>query len=503
MAGVMIAAPGSGSGKTMVTCGLLSLLGRKGWNPAGFKCGPDYIDGLFHRNVLGVESGNLDSFFETPEHMLRKYSAREKEHFVVVEGVMGFFDGLGGVSTGGSSYEVARILDLPVILVVDAKGASLSLAALVKGFMEYVPMLEERGGTVLEDSPGERAEQVKGGRNIAGVLFNRMPPMMYGKIKALVEDQLHVPVIGYVPELDFLRVGSRHLGLILPDEIEGLKGQMGQLADCMERTVDLHLLAEISGYGDAGAGEERCARGENSGGKSLGGKNSREKNSREKISVPARRGFTLGVALDEAFCFYYRDNLDALEQAGASLRYFSPIHDRGLPEDVDGLLFGGGYPENHAARLSDNVAMRRSVSGAAGEGMPILGECGGYLYLLDVLESSGGQDYPMAGVFPGRAFRGKSKGRFGYITLFPNGELPYASPGMEIKGHEFHYWNCEVEERDYCMTARKPVGERAWPCMRRKGNVMAGFPHLYYPSCPEFVKRFADRCIAFGKEGNP
>lgn len=476
MAGIMIAAPGSGSGKTMVTCGLMTLLGRKGWQPGGFKCGPDYIDGLFHRKVLGVESGNLDSFFETPVHMREKFCAGEKEHFMVVEGVMGLFDGLGGISARSSSYEVARILDLPVLLVVDAKGASLSLAAQIKGFMEYTP----------PDGWGVNGQK-RG--NIAGVLFNRMSPMIYGKVKALVEAQLHVPVVGYVPELDFLKIGSRHLGLILPDEISGLREQMEQLADCMDETVDLALLADISGYRNG-------ARGKLSAGKELPA-------AQEKPSVMTRsRRFTLGVALDEAFCFYYRDNLDAMEQAGARLLYFSPIHDREVPKEADGLLFGGGYPENHARRLSENVTMRRFVSEAAGKGMPILGECGGYLYLLDVLESAGGQDYPMAGVLKGRAYKGKSKGRFGYITLFPKAEFPYGFPGMEIKGHEFHYWNCEVEEGDCIMTARKPVGDRTWPCMRLNKNVMAGFPHLYYPSCPELLKRFGDRCIAFGKDGN-
>lgn len=489
MPGVMIAAPGSGSGKTMVTCGLMALLGRKGWNPAGFKCGPDYIDGLFHRKVLGVESGNLDSFFETPKHMKRKYLDVEKEHFVVVEGVMGLFDGLGGISSKSSSYEVARILGLPVLLVVNARGASLSLAAQIQGFMEYVPPDREKEGNEIQ-------------RNVAGVLFNRMSPMVYDQVKELVESQLQVPVAGYIPELDFLQVGSRHLGLVLPDEIQGLREQIEQLADCMEKTVDLKCLAEIAGSTGPGGGEQRKDALKDPE-KKHGGKISREKISREKTSQHSRAGFTLGVALDEAFCFYYRDNLEAMEEAGARLQYFSPIHDRELPQGVDGLLFGGGYPENHADLLSGNVTMRRAVCEAAEQGMPILGECGGYLYLLEVLQSAGGEDYPMAGVFPGRACRGRSRGRFGYITLFPQKELPFVSSGMEIRGHEFHYWSCETKEEDCSMIARKPVGERTWPCMRSRANVMAGFPHLYYPSCPELVKRFADKCIAYGKEEKP
>ena len=245
MAGVMIAAPKSGSGKTMITCGLLKLLNRRGWNPAPFKCGPDYIDGLFHNQVLGLESGNLDSFFEEPDHMREKISHITPGCFVVAEGVMGYFDGLGGISVKASSWEISQILELPVILVVDAKGASLSLAAQVKGFLEYVP--RDEGG-----------KEIKCVSRIGGVLFNRISPMIYGRIKALVEEQLHVPVIGYVPELGFLQVGSRHLGLVLPDEIDGLKEQMERLADCMENTVDLDVLAMVCGgkekMGQSGSG---------------------------------------------------------------------------------------------------------------------------------------------------------------------------------------------------------------------------------------------------------
>lgn len=472
MAGIMIAAPRSGSGKTMVTCGLLVLLERKGFRPAAFKCGPDYIDGLFHRKVLGVESGNLDSFFEEPEHMREKISQAGKDRFVVVEGVMGYFDGLGGVSVKSSSWEVAQILSLPVILVIDAKGASLSLLAQIQGFLEYIPR-------------DENGEKITGKNRIAGILLNRVSPMIYGRIKALAEEQFGIPVVGYVPELDFLKVGSRHLGLILPDEIDGLKAQMEQLADCMEQTIDLETLAAVGGYEMAQTGTAAISM-------PYGAEGDR--------SVSSNARFTLGVAMDEAFCFYYRDNLDAMEQAGARLVYFSPLHDPEIPKDADGLLFGGGYPENYAKELSGRAMMRRSISDAARRGMPILGECGGYLYLLDLLQGTDKTDYAMAGVLSGRGFRSAKKGRFGYITLCADETLPYLPSGMEIRGHEFHYWDCECRGEEYRMTARKPVGGRSWPCMRVSGRVMAGFPHLYYPSCPEFVSRFAEHCISFGKE---
>ena len=458
MAGVMIAAPGSGSGKTMVTCALLTLLKRKGWNPAAFKCGPDYIDGLFHRRVLGVDSGNLDSFFETKTAMTGKVSRVIREHFLVVEGVMGYFDGLGGTSVAGSSCEIADILGLPVILVVDAKGASLSLCALIKGFLEY----------------GACANHIQ------GVFFNRMSPGMYKVMKELVEEQLRVPVIGYLPELEFLKVGSRHLGLVLPGEIDGLKEQMEKLADRMDEGLDWEQLCQVA----AALGSP----GEEKGVKPMG------------HVQKARPSFRLGIAMDEAFCFYYRDNLEALEQAGAKLVCFSPVHDRQLPEGVDGLILGGGYPENYGEALASNASMRRSVAAAAAAGMPILAECGGYLYLLDSLEGADGRDYPMAGVFCGHGFYAGKTGRFGYITAEAEEELPFLDKGHRVKGHEFHYWDCRCGEEKFRMRAVKPRGNRSWPCMRTANRVMAGFPHLYYPSGPELVQRFVAQCMTYRKE---
>lgn len=499
MAGVMIAAPGSGSGKTMVTCGLLTLLKRKGYNPAAFKCGPDYIDGLFHRRVLGVENGNLDSFFETGTHMRQKLSRSMEHHFVVAEGVMGYFDGLGGVSVQGSSFEIGSILELPAILVVDGRGASLSLMALIQGFLEYDMMAEtdsekkahKAHGGICGNS-GCRGNSDKE-NNIKGIFFNRMSPMIYNRLKPMVEERFQIPVIGYLPELKFLQVGSRHLGLVLPDEVDGIREQLEQLADRMDDNLEWEPLLRIAA--DAGGCDravlvraEACFVG-----KPWNGPRTESKTG----TVPH---FRLGIARDEAFCFYYEDNLRAMEQAGAELVYFSPLHQKELPEGLDGLILGGGYPENHGEALAANRTMRDSVAAAAASGMPILAECGGYLYLLDSLEGDGGKEYPMAGVLRGHGYRAGKTGRFGYITLRPNRSLPFLQEGAEIKGHEFHYWDCRCGEDEFCMRAVKPNGGRYWPCMRTAKRVMAGFPHLYYPSCPELVQRFAGQCVEYGKE---
>lgn len=458
MAGFMITAASSGSGKTMITCGILELFKRKGLNPLACKCGPDYIDGLFHKQVLELEGMNLDSYFEAPEELRDKYSRLSKGHLPVVEGVMGYFDGLGGSTTRASSWEVAHILDLPAVLVVDARGASVSLAALIKGFLEFErPM----------------------GSQIKAVIFNRMSPMLYPRIRELVERETGIRAAGFVPELDFLKVGSRHLGLVLPEEIAGLREQMNRLGKCLEETIDWEFLAELGAEK-----EERDAL--------------EEENT--EASCTAAFSFRLGIAMDEAFCFYYQDNLRLLERLGGELVYFSPIHDRSLPEQLDGLILGGGYPELYCEALSLNESMREAVKKAAEGGLPVLGECGGYLYLLEELEAEDGRIWPMTGVLKGKGYKKGKNSRFGYIGVEAEKDSLYLKPGEQIRGHEFHYWDCEVLEEEWVMRAKKPVGNRSWPCIRIKNQVMAGFPHLFYPSCPAFAVRFAKACVRYKRK---
>lgn len=458
MAGFMITAASSGSGKTMITCGILELFKRKGLNPLACKCGPDYIDGLFHKQVLELEGMNLDSYFEAPEELRDKYSRLSKGHLPVVEGVMGYFDGLGGSTTRASSWEVAHILDLPAVLVVDARGASVSLAAVIKGFLEFErPM----------------------GSQIKAVIFNRMSPMLYPRIRELVERETGIRAAGFVPELDFLKVGSRHLGLVLPEEIAGLREQMNRLGKCLEETIDWEFLEELGAEK-----EERDAL--------------EEENT--EASCTAAFSFRLGIAMDEAFCFYYQDNLRLLERLGGELVYFSPIHDRSLPEQLDGLILGGGYPELYCEALSLNESMRESVKKAAEGSLPVLGECGGYLYLLEELEAEDGRIWPMTGVLKGKGYKKGKNSRFGYIGVEAEKDSLYLKPGEQIRGHEFHYWDCEVLEEEWVMRAKKPVGNRSWPCMRIKNQVMAGFPHLFYPSCPAFAVRFAKACVRYKRK---
>ncbi len=478
---LLIAAPKSGSGKTILTCGLLELLKRKGIPTASFKCGPDYIDPLFHKRIIGVESRNLDSFFETPEGLKRVFfdSCRGKEEgLALLEGVMGYFDGLAGILPDASTYEIADILDIPVILAVDARGASLSLAALIKGFLEYCPL----GGTY-----GCRENS-----HIKGVILNRVSPSIYPGLKKTLEKELGIKVAGYIPNLDFLHIESRHLGLILPHEIADLQEQIRKLSDVLEKSLDLEIIFKIAGEGEKES---------EAGGFKESGRGS------EKPPV----SFRLGVAKDEAFCFYYHENLKAMEKAGARLIEFSPLHHKELPGDLDGLLIGGGYPELYAGELAKNESMKASIYEASQKGMPIHGECGGYLYLLEYLESPEGVPYPMTGIFKGIGKKGRGLGNFGYITLTAKEDTPFFSKGTKIRGHEFHYWqtaamengqgtsrNCRSKTQ---MEAEKPVSSKSWQAMEQKENTLAGFPHFYYPSCPEFTENFAAACLKFQLAG--
>ena len=492
----MIAAPHSGSGKTSLTCGLLRLLQRRGLDIASFKCGPDYIDPMFHRRVLGINSINLDTYF-TGEAGTRSLFVKHAagRDVAVVEGVMGFFDGLAGTETTASSYDLARVTDTPVILVVDTKGMSRSVVPLIKGFLEYVP-----------ESSAEQCRPL-----IHGVILNRMSGMLYPKIKALIEKELPVRVLGYVPVTDKAGFGSRHLGLMQADEIADFQAKIDSLADVLSETLDIEGVLELAGEAQP-LDKETCSR------LSVCG----EKKPTASEGSDIRPRCRIGVARDEAFTFYYADNLALLEEYGAEIVPFSPLRDKMLP-DVDGLLFGGGYPELHTQELEANVTMRAAIKAAAEAGMPILAECGGFMYLQEGLRLKDGKTYKMCGAIPGETAMTEKLVRFGYMELTaapaesrvgreaageeargvgreaageePRSACPYLPLGEKIRGHEFHYFD-STHNGDSCV-AEKPVTGRSWPAVVCRGNLMAGFPHLYYASDPAFARRFVEACCQF------
>ncbi|WP_249302848.1 cobyrinate a,c-diamide synthase [Qiania dongpingensis] len=450
---ILLAAASSGSGKTLLTCGLLEAWKQKGVRLASFKCGPDYIDPMFHRSVLDMESRNLDSFFTEKETLrfLLERGAGEAD-LSVIEGVMGYFDGLGGMSAKASTYEVAALTETPVVLIVNCRGMSLSAVPLIKGFLDY-----------------EKQKQIR------GIVLNQVSPMIYEKMKALIEAELPVKVYGYVPRLSECFLESRHLGLKRPDEIEDLKEKLSGLAEVISETVDLAGL-----YALGETAPPLCSK-------------------KPDLNRFASGGTVrIAVARDEAFNFYYADNLQLLEDMGAELLPFSPLRDETLPDETDGMLLGGGYPELYAGALSENTAMLSEIKNVLDGGLPCLAECGGFLYLHETLEDGEGKVWPMAGVIKGHAYRTPGLSRFGYVTLTAKEDTIAGRAGERFPAHEFHYWDSTCNGDSFL--AEKPAGKRKWECMVNQGSLLAGFPHFYYYGNLESAGSFLKSCREFQRK---
>ena len=448
---ILIGAPASGGGKTTFTCGLLQALVHRGLQPAACKCGPDYIDPMFHSEVIGAYSRNLDLFF-SEEEQVRQLVADSAAHsgVVVIEGVMGYYDGIA-VSDQASAWDVARATETPAVLVIDGRGRARSIAAEVAGFARF------------------RADS-----RVAGVVLNRVSDMLYPRLKELVENETGVRVYGCLPKLDDCSLESRHLGLVTASEVADLRAKLDKLAAVMEGTVDIDGLLELADSApDLGDGNWQ--------------------------GVPAGKPATpprIAVAHDDAFCFYYADALRLLEHLGAELVEFSPLADERLPQGVAGLYLGGGYPELHALELNANASMRASIARLIRAGLPTIAECGGFMYLHDILEDDKGNTYPQVGVVNGASFKTNKLGRFGYITMTASQGGMLAEEGDQLRAHEFHYW--DSENPGVAFSAAKPQSTRTWKCGMSTPTMYAGYPHLYLPGNPKAAERFVEACIAYG-----
>lgn len=434
---VMIAAAKSGSGKTLITCGLLSYLKNSGHSVKSYKCGPDYIDPMFHRQVLGISGSNLDSYFAEDEK-LRQVIGTAREDVAVLEGVMGIYDGLGGTEIKGSCYDVARATTTPVVLIIDAYGSGRTIISVIKG--------------ILEDD----SENL-----IRGIILNRITKNFYDTIRATVEQMLvetgrDICLLGYVEKIKDVSIESRHLGLKQPWEIQDINSQLETVGQALAQTLDMDKLWNII-----------------SGAQSIDSIVSDEEN--------IHTGLKLAVARDEAFCFYYEDNLQLFRDKGIEIVEFSPLRDERLPEGVHGLLLGGGYPELFLDELSSNETMKKSIADAITGGMPSLAECGGFMYLHKRIYD-GETAYSMVGLVDGECRKLDRMSRFGYLEL----------SGKEwisgIKCHEFHYY--DSSSNGEAAVATKPVTHREWKCMHIDEKNVWGFPHLYYPSKEEFINKF-------------
>lgn len=435
----LLAAPRSGSGKTTMTCALLMALKRRGCAPCAFKSGPDYIDPMFHRAVLGVESRNLDLFFSAPETVRTLYAKGAAGHGAAVcEGAMGFYDGLGGVSDRASAWHLADTLDLPVLLVVEPKGQSLTLAAELNGLKNF-------------RTPS----------HIAGILLNNCTARMHALLAPMLEKETSLPVLGFLPKLPEAVIGSRHLGLYTAAEVENLQQKLALLADAAEEHIDWPRLLAL-------CEKEPPAL-------------------PEKAPQPSAR-VRIAVAQDEAFCFTYAETLEAFRDAGAEVVFFSPLRDTALPENIGGLYLPGGYPELHARELSENTSLLREIKQKIEFGLPTAAECGGFLYLGQSLTDAEGQSWPMAGVLPGEAKDAGRLVRFGYAALSADSDSMLFRAGESFPIHEFHHWDSTANGT--ALAAKKPVGGAEWRCGFVNEHFYAGFPHLYWAGTP-LPQRFA------------
>ena len=469
---ILIGGTNSGCGKTSVACAVLRALQMQGLRVSSFKCGPDYIDPMFHREIIGARSANLDGFFCDPP-VLKKLLSEESAgtDIAVIEGVMGYYDGM---KAGGSAYDIARMTDTKAVIVIDCHGMSETIGAVMDGFLRY-----------REPS------------FICGFLFNRLPASLVDDVKQMCAAR-GTAFIGYLPRHG-ISLQSRNLGLVTAQEVPDLQEKIDALGVLAAAHIDLELLMKLAAKTDDAASAQASVTEPAADGPVIA------------VAKDRADGPVIAVAKDRAFCFLYPENIRMLEKCGCRIRYFSPLTDATLPE-ADGLYLPGGYPELHAKELSENVSMRESIRSAVRGGMPTIAECGGFLYLHRELRmqeeemadgmGQGCSDavYPMCGVIDAAAFPRKSLQRFGYVTLTAKETNLLCVAGDRIRAHEFHYW--ESEEPGDLFEAIKPDG-RSWTCGIGTKTLYAGFPHLYFYAKPQMAQRFAAAAAAYHAEKMP
>ena len=444
---VIIAGTNSGCGKTTVTCGILQALRNRKLRVGAFKCGPDYIDTMFHSRIIGTKSSNLDLVFFTKNILKNLLVKNGKDQDInIIEGVMGFYDGMGLTTSKASTYEISECTATPVVLVVGARGAAMSILASIQGCLDFYPH-----------------------NMIRGVILNQCSAMSYPMLAKAIEERFdgRIQPFGFLPPMPDCTLESRHLGLVTAAEVTNLKEKLQIMAQQTEKTVDLDGIMSLAENSDPVF--------------------------YDAVEVPRMpESVRIAVAQDNAFCFYYGDNLDVLREMGAELVPFSPLEDAVLPENIQGLYLGGGYPELYAEKLSTNTSMLASVKSAISKGLPCIAECGGFMYLT---ESIG--DFPMVGALKGACTDKGRLVRFGYVTLEARKDNLLCRAGESIKAHEFHHWDCTENGMDF--HASKSSG-KAWDCAVSTDRLYAGYPHFHFYANLNFAENFYNTCISYKGE---
>jgi cobyrinic acid a,c-diamide synthase len=449
---LLIAATGSGVGKTTTTVGLIAALRARGLKVAAFKCGPDYLDPTYHARVSGGVSHNLDGWMMGREAVLATFTrAARHADIAVIEGMMGLFDGASPTDDEGSSAEIAKWLAAPVILVTDASGMARTVAAVAHGFAHFDP-----------------------GVRLAGLICNRVGSR--GHLDLLHAASQEIPVLGGLPENSAGSFPERHLGLFSADETNVPRELLDQWGRLATEWFDLDAIISIARSAPSLPLETAT------------------RDAGPSAVTPRCR---IGVALDDAFHFYYEDNLRRLETLGAEIVNFSPVRDRELPA-VDGLYFGGGYPEALAPELSTNHSMLNAVRTFAASGGPIYAECGGLMYLARAIRTLDGASVPMAGLIPADAVMHDRLRAIGYVEVETTAPTILGTPGLNFRGHQFRY---STLEPDPLEIARAYTVRPKWGNTFEEGyctnNLLASYVHAHWASNPSIAAALVDSCTQF------
>jgi len=459
--GFVIGATGSGTGKTTISLAILAYLADQGYKVAPFKVGPDFIDPGHHTKIARKTSVNLDSWMLSKGYNTRIFNENIKDSDIaVVEGVMGLFDGIDGLSEAGSTAQMAKWLDLPVVLIVSAKGTARSAAAIVQGFENFDKDLK-----------------------IAGVIFTKTGSLRhYDYLKTAVEQNCRTKCLGFMPRNDSVVMPERHLGLVTADELDIGKNVLSTLISMVKDHIDMEGLINCLDSFEL------------------------LKNTGPAISgFSGEQGPTIAVARDKAFCFYYQDNLDILKKFGARIVEFSPLNDDKLPANIDGIYFGGGYPEVFARQLSKKTNLLQEIKEKSISGMPIYGECGGFMFLCGKLSNMDEtQEYPMSGCFNLNIQMSKRLRSLGYREITLKQDTIIGKKGDVLKGHEFHYSSLENDDRS--ISSVYHVTSRAGQDISLKGyqvsNTLGSYLHIHFGSNERCAKQFVDTCKGFKDKRN-
>lgn len=450
---LVIAATQSGSGKTTIVSGILAALKNRGLKVQSYKIGPDYIDPGFHEIASGRPSHNLDSWLVDKEKLAEIFlSTFGDSDIAIIEGVMGLFD--GGRNGISSTAEVAKILNAPVILVIDAKSMGTSAAAVALGFREFDKEI-----------------------NFAGVILNRLGSESHEKMIRDALEKIGIKCFGAIKRDENFILPERHLGLV-PTAENNFSEVIEKISAAVENQIDLNNLISIAQSAET-----------------------LQKNFSPFHLSTFPPSIKIAVAKDEAFNFYYEESLRELEKLGAEIIFFSPLEDEILPKNIDGLILGGGFPEMFASHLEKNISMRESIKSAAENNLPIFAECGGYMYLMKSIKNFDGEVFEMCGVIPNRAEMTKKLQTVGYVEAALKRNCIIGAAGDKIHAHEFHF-SVEaenlVEEKIFdCEKLR--TGKKYFAGYAKK-NILASYLHIHFAGCPNAAKNFVNACKKF-REG--